>query len=108
MISQVLREDSPDNDPAPYIPTFYQFSEFIEHTAASDVSIDVTACLLLLFSVTFCLQEQLMQQPLSHLYFFTVLENVSNLDFGLSGLITTSQKISKVLYLLFGFVHWCL
>lgn len=49
-----------------------------------------------------------MQQPLSHLYFFTILENVSNLDFGLSGLITTSQKISKVLYLLFGFVHWCL
>lgn len=109
MISQVLCEDSPDNDPAPYIPTFYQFSEFIEHTAATDVSVDAPACLLYPMVCDFyCLQEQLMQQPLSHLYFFTILENVSNLDFGLSGLITTSQKISKVLYLLFGFVHWCL
>ena len=39
MISQVLREDFPDNDPAPYIPTFYQFSDFIEHNPAADVSI---------------------------------------------------------------------
>ena len=38
MISQVLREDLPDSDPAPYIPTFYQFSDFIEHNPAADVS----------------------------------------------------------------------
>lgn len=37
-----------------------------------------------------------MQQPLTHLYFLIILENVSNLQFGLSGLITTSQKIAKV------------
>ena len=39
MISQVLCEDLPDNDPAPYIPTFYQFSDFIEHCPAADVSV---------------------------------------------------------------------
>lgn len=55
MISQVLREDSPDNDPAPYIPTFYQFSEFIEHTAAADVSIGGPACFL--YSVFFCVSR---------------------------------------------------
>lgn len=43
-----------------------------------------------------------MQQPLSHLYFTVVLEDVSNSNFGLSGLITTSQKISKVWY----YVSW--
>ena len=43
-----------------------------------------------------------MQQPLSHLYFLVVLEDVSNSNFGLSGLITTSQKISKVR----DFVSW--
>ncbi len=43
-----------------------------------------------------------MQQPLSHLYFLVVLEDVSNSNFGLSGLITTSQKISKVRY----YVGW--
>ena len=53
---------------------------------------DITLCF-------WCLQEALMQQPLTHLYFFTVLENVASLNFGLSGLITTSQKISKVTYL---------
>ena len=37
-----------------------------------------------------------MQQPLAHLYFLVVLENISHSDFGLSGLITTSLKISKV------------
>ena len=47
-----------------------------------------------------------MQQPLSHLYFLVVLENVSNSDFGLSGLITTSQKISKVCVVWIGFVRW--
>lgn len=56
------------------------------------------------------IQEALMQQPLSHLYFLTVLENVANLNFGLSGLITTSQKISKVFISIycFGYVHWWL
>lgn len=39
MISQVLCEDLPDHDPAPYIPTFYQFSDFIEHSPAADVSV---------------------------------------------------------------------
>ena len=43
-----------------------------------------------------------MQQPLSHLYFLVALEDISNSNFGLSGLITTSQKISKVQY----FVCW--
>lgn len=38
MISQVLCEEVPDKDPFPYIPTFYQFSDFIEHTPAADVS----------------------------------------------------------------------
>lgn len=42
MISQVLCEDSPGNDPAPYIPTFYQFSELIEHSPATDVSVKCT------------------------------------------------------------------
>ena len=38
MISEVLCEELPDKDPFPYIPTFYQFSDFIEHTPAADVS----------------------------------------------------------------------
>lgn len=38
MISQILCESVPDHDPAPYIPTFYQFSDVIEHCIASDVS----------------------------------------------------------------------
>lgn len=39
MISQVLREDIPDGKPAPYIPTFYQFSDVIEHCPAADASV---------------------------------------------------------------------
>ena len=62
--------------------------------------------------VSYQLQEALMQQPLTHLYFLTVLEDVSNSNFGLSGLITTSQKISKVhvllCHILLGCVHWWL
>ena len=42
MISQVLCEDMPDHDPAPYIPNFYQFSDFIEHSPAADVSVVFT------------------------------------------------------------------
>ena len=38
MISLILCESVPDHDPAPYIPTFYQFSDDIEHCIASDVS----------------------------------------------------------------------
>lgn len=50
-----------------------------------------------IFSIRCAFQEALMQQPLTHLYFLIILDSVSELQFGLSGLITTSQKISKVL-----------
>ena len=37
-----------------------------------------------------------MQQPLAHLYFLTVLEDLLTSKFGLPNLIRTSQKIAKV------------
>jgi len=37
-----------------------------------------------------------MQQPLSHLYFLTVFEDLLKSKFNLSGLIKTAQNITKV------------
>jgi len=37
-----------------------------------------------------------MQQPLAHLYFLTVLEDLLTSKFGLPNLIRTSQRIAKV------------
>ena len=37
-----------------------------------------------------------MQQPLAHLYFLTVFEDLLSSNFGLSNLIRTSQRIAKV------------
>ena len=41
-----------------------------------------------------------MQQPLAHLYFLTVFEDLLSSNFGLPNLIRTSQKIAKVFMLL--------
>jgi len=60
---------------APYIPTFYQYCEPIKPCTAAE--------------------NQLMQQPLSHLYFLTVFEDLLKSKFNLSGLIKTAQNITK-------------
>ncbi len=37
-----------------------------------------------------------MQQPLAHLYFLTVMEDLKDSNFGLAGLVKTVHNISKV------------
>ena len=39
-----------------------------------------------------------MQQPLVHLYFLTIFEDLLGSEFNLSALIKTSQSISKVIF----------
>ncbi len=43
-----------------------------------------------------CTQNKLMQQPLAHLYFLTVMEDLKDSNFGLAGLVKTVHNISKV------------
>ena len=44
------------------------------------------------------IQNKIMQQPLAHLYFLTVFEDLLTSKFGLPNLIRTSQKIKNVSY----------
>jgi hypothetical protein len=61
--------------PYPYIPTFYQHH-------AQDV--DITTA-----------ESKLMQQPLVHLYFLTIMEDLLDSDYNLSTLLKYSQSITK-------------
>ena len=45
-----------------------------------------------------------MQQPLVHLYFFTVMEDLLDSDYSLLTLLKSSQSITKVLMFIVAFV----
>ena len=123
MIAQVLfpRQANQERTVGPYIPTFYQFFDSILHCATSDVSTSVLCVrargiILSHFPPTLPpalppslppsllslppshppTQNELMQQPLAHLYFLTVFEDLLSSSFSLPNLIRTSQKIAKV------------
>ena len=77
----------------PYIPTFYQFFDTISHCPSAEVSKKKKKLGVKNF---FLAQNEVMQQPLAHLYFLTVFEDLLSSNFGLANLIRTSQRIAKV------------
>ena len=71
------------------VPCFIVWLIVSTHAVQSKTDMTVTVCL-------FLLQNKLMQQPLCHLYFLTVMEDLKDSSYGLSGLVKTIHNISKV------------
>ena len=103
MIVQVLMSQGVSGLPGPYIPTFYHHQRHIRSCVTPEVSNLNNSIYLTVMECKFTeqlslLQNTLMQQPLAHLYFLTVLEQLQAkaCSMRVNFLIRRASKYSEV------------
>lgn len=77
LVGRILMKTMDLGDPGPYVPLHYLESPSPDLEANESISVR-------------------MQQPLAHLYFLTVLENITDRDFGYSVLINIAKTVAKL------------
>ena len=77
----------------PYIPTFYQHRERVSQESGNYDGSLPFACVSVFFK--FLPQNALMQQPLAHIYFLTVLEHLQMRGYRPNHLCRLAENITK-------------
>lgn len=95
-IGEVLAARRDLGSPAPYIPSFYQDCRPIIPGVNSEVRTATGTSFPSLTAYSLSPQNQLMQQPLSHLYFLTVLEHLLVKEHSLAQFVRCATNIQKV------------
>ena len=99
MISEVLISQGVSGLPGPYIPTFYLDKDLrLCSSEASKVRIRQDPIMQYIF-IKFCitvLQNALMQQPLAHLYFIAVFEQLQTKMHTANFFVRLASKIDEV------------
>ena len=102
LIAQVLSTemDASDSDVSPYTPSFYQA---VSKCPQAEVNPGLFSVIIIFFKLSCSpppclppLQNMLMQQPLCHLYFITLLEHLTSVSRDISDLVIVAGTISRV------------
>ena len=93
-------ESERDHIASPYIPTFYQDCRAIHDCQQTEVSIKIkqlcSSCVYVTCFFFSFIQNPVMQQPLCHLYFFTLMEHLLTKPKSVHSLIRVAGNISQV------------